>query len=113
MIVQSDDSVKETAGSIAPVDGGVNMVTYQIMECMKRLTGRTVKTYWIAEVKRELGLTAKAAWNRWQDAGAPNARPVKKRRSASALKHCSKDRICNPLGHNLASTIEDRAGERV
>ena len=48
------------------------MATYkQIVECVKRRTGRTVKTCWVAEVKRELGLTTKAAWNRGQGAGAP------------------------------------------
>ena len=58
MIVQPDGSVKETVGSIAPVVGGVSMATYkQIVECVKRCTGRTVKTCWIAEVKRELGLS--------------------------------------------------------
>ena len=72
MITQSDGSVIETAGSIAPVDGWRDMATYkQIVECVKRLTGRTVKTCWVAEVKRELGLTTKAAWNRGQGAGAP------------------------------------------
>ena len=85
MIVQPDGSVKETAGSIAPVAGGVNMATYkQIVECVKRCTGRTVKTCWIAEVKRELGLTTKAAWNRGQGAGAAPC-PA---RYKEAIRHC-------------------------
>ena len=48
------------------------MPTYQeIIECVRLETGQMVKTCWIAEVKRELGLTAKAAWNRGQGKGAP------------------------------------------
>ena len=48
------------------------MATYkQIVECVKHRTGRTVKTCWVAEVKRELGLTTRVAWNRGQGAGAP------------------------------------------
>ena len=48
------------------------MPTYkEIAECVRRSTGRTVKTCWIAEVKRELGLTMRAAPNRGQGAGAP------------------------------------------
>ena len=48
------------------------MPTYrEIIECVRRRTGRTVKTCWIAEVKRELGLTTRVAWNRGQGRGAP------------------------------------------
>ena len=75
MIVQPDGSVKETVGSIAPVVGGVSMATYkQIVECVKRCTGRTVKTCWIAEVKRELGLSTL------------RARPSTRRRSGTVSR---------------------------
>ena len=48
------------------------MPTYkEIAECVRSSTGRMVKTCWIAEVKRELGLTTRAAPNRGQGAGAP------------------------------------------
>ena len=48
------------------------MPTYkQITECVRRQTGRTVKTCWIAEVKREMGLTTRRAWNQGQGRGAP------------------------------------------
>ena len=61
------------------------MPTYkQIAECVRRRTGRTVKTCWIAEVKRELGLTARSAWNRGLGAGAPPCPP----RYKDAIQHC-------------------------
>ena len=61
------------------------MLTYkQIMECVRRRTGRTVKTCWIAEVKRELGLTARVAWNRGQGTGTPPSPP----RYKEAIRHC-------------------------
>lgn len=48
------------------------MLTYkQITECVRSKTGRTVKTCWIAEVKREMGLTARRAWNSGLGVGAP------------------------------------------
>ena len=52
------------------------MATYvQIMECVRRKTGRTVKTCWIAEVKREMGLTSRKAWNAGMGYGAPPCPP--------------------------------------
>ena len=48
------------------------MPTYkQVAECVRRRTGRTVKTCWIAEVKCELGMTRGPAHNRGQGIGAP------------------------------------------
>ena len=48
------------------------MPTYQqIAEGVRRRTGRTVRTCWIAEVKGELGLTTRVAWNRGVGRGAP------------------------------------------
>ena len=48
------------------------MLTYrQITECVRSKTGRTVKTCWIAEVKREMGLTTRRAWNSGLGVGAP------------------------------------------
>ena len=48
------------------------MPTYkQVAECVQRRIGRTVRSCWIAEVKRETGLTKNAAWNRGQGKGAP------------------------------------------
>ena len=39
------------------------MRTYrQVAECVRRRTGRTVRTCWIAEVKRELGMTNREAY---------------------------------------------------
>ena len=47
------------------------MPTYkQIIECVQLRIGRTVKTCWIAEVKREMGLTTRVAWNRGMGAGS-------------------------------------------
>ena len=43
----------------------------QVIECVRRETGRTVKTCWIAEVKRELGLPTREAWNRGKGKGSP------------------------------------------
>lgn len=61
------------------------MPTYkQIAECVRRRTGRTVKTCWIAEVKRELGLTARPAWNRGLGAGAPPCPS----RYKETIRHC-------------------------
>ena len=48
-------------------------MTYkEIIECVKGLDhrGRTVKTCWIAEVKRKLGLTKRVAWNRGRGKGS-------------------------------------------
>ena len=51
-------------------------MTYrEIQEHVKRWTGRTVKTCWIAEVKRELGLTTRKAWNSGHGIGAPACPP--------------------------------------
>ena len=48
------------------------MPTYaQIVDCVRLKTGRTVKTCWIAEVKREMGLTSRKAWNTGMGDGAP------------------------------------------
>ena len=48
------------------------MRTYrQVAECVRRRTGRTVRTCWIAEVKRELGMTNREAWNRGLGRGVP------------------------------------------
>ena len=61
------------------------MPTYkQIAECVRRRTGLTVKTCWIAEIKRELGLTTRVAWNRGQGVGSPPSPP----RSKEAIRHC-------------------------
>ena len=47
------------------------MPTYkQSTECVRRQIGQTVKTCWIAEVKREKGLTTRRAWNRGLGVGA-------------------------------------------
>ncbi|RPG31125.1 MAG: hypothetical protein CBB72_012580 [Muricauda sp. TMED12] len=41
------------------------MMTYrEIQERAKKELGRTVKTCWIADVKRELGMTSRIAYNR-------------------------------------------------
>ena len=61
------------------------MPTYkEIAACVRRRTGRTVKTCWIAEVKREMGLTTRTAWNRGQGAGAPPCPPQYK----EAIRNC-------------------------
>ena len=61
------------------------MPTYnQIAECVRRRIGRTVRTCWIAEVKRELGLTTRTAWNRGQGTGAPPCPS----RYKDAIRHC-------------------------
>ena len=43
----------------------------QIIECVQGRTCRTIKTCWIADVKRELGLTTRTAWNHGRGKGAP------------------------------------------
>ena len=61
------------------------MPTYnQIAECVRRLTGRTVRTCWIAEVKRELGLTTRTAWNRGRGTSAPPCPS----RYKKVIRHC-------------------------
>ena len=61
------------------------MPTYQqIAECVRHRTGRSVRTCWIAEVKRELGLTTRVAWNRGQGRGAPPCPDLYK----EAVRHC-------------------------
>ena len=61
--------------------------TYQqITECVLGHTGRTVRTCWVAEVKRELGLTTRVAWNRGQGRGAPPCPEPDK----EAIRHCLK-----------------------
>ena len=61
------------------------MPTYkQIAECVRRRTGRTVRTCWIAEVKRELGLTTRTAANRGQGFGATPC----PERYKEAIRHC-------------------------
>ena len=61
------------------------MPTYQqIAECVRYRTGRTVRTCWIAEVKRELGLTTQVAWNRGQGRGTPPCPHLYK----EAIRHC-------------------------
>ena len=61
------------------------MPTYQqIVECVRRRTGRTVRTCCVAEVKRELGLTTRVAWNRGHGRGAPPCPEVHK----EAIRHC-------------------------
>ena len=63
------------------------MPTYrEIIECVRRRTGRTVKTCWIAEVKRELGLTTRVAWNRGQGRGAPACPAVYKEKIRRCLE---------------------------
>ena len=89
-LLASDDgagsgTASDAAGPDAPLDGDLNMATYkQIVECVKLRTGRTVKTCWVAEVKRELGLTTRVAWNRGQGAGSPSCPP----RYKEAIRHC-------------------------
>ena len=56
----------------------------EIQECVRRQTGRTVRTCWIAEVKRELGMTRGPAPNRGQGTGAPPC-PT---RFKDAIRHC-------------------------
>ena len=53
------------------------MREYNLIEdCVKRSTGRgSVKSCWIAEVKRDLGLTKRVAWNRGKGKGAPPCPP--------------------------------------
>ena len=61
------------------------MPTYQqIVECVRRRTGRTVRTCWVAEVKRELALTTRVAWNRGHGRGAPPCPEDYK----EAIRHC-------------------------
>ena len=65
--------------------GATKVSTYrQVIECVKQKTGRTVKTCWVAEVKRELGLTTRVAPNRGQGAGAPPCPP----RYKEAIRQC-------------------------
>ena len=70
----------------------------EVAECVKRRTGKTVKTCWIAEVKRELGLTDRAAWNRGQGAGAPPCPP----RFKEAIRHCIES---NAVGEVLSERL--------
>ena len=64
---------------------GITMPTYkQIQECVQRQTGRTVKTCWIAEAKRELGFQMRKAPNRGQGIGAPPCPSHYK----EAIRHC-------------------------
>ena len=50
-----------------PDQVGVAGAFKEIVECVKVLDhrGRTVRTCWIAEVKRKLGLTTRVAWRQW------------------------------------------------
>ena len=43
----------------------------QVIAEVQRRTGRTVKTCWIAEVKNEMGLPTRPAWNRGRGQGSP------------------------------------------
>ncbi|MCY4060315.1 MAG: hypothetical protein OXG44_20230 [Gammaproteobacteria bacterium] len=47
----------------------------EITACVKRHDGRVVRSCWIAEVKRETGLTRGHAWNRGRGRGAPICPP--------------------------------------
>ena len=60
-------------------------MTYrEIQERVRRRTGQTVKTCWIAEVKRELALTTRTAWNSGRGKGAPPCPPHLK----EAIRRC-------------------------
>ena len=81
------------------------MLTYrQIVECVRSRTGRTVRTCWIAEVKRELGLTKRVAWNRGQGRRASPCPEHYK----EAIRYCltssedlSRPRDIKPLGQQV------------
>ena len=61
------------------------MPTYaQIQACVHGHIGRTVRTCWIAEVKREMGLTGRRAWNTGMGVGAPPCPP----RYKAAIRAC-------------------------
>ena len=46
------------------VSNHLDMTYKEIQECYKKQYGKTVKTCWIADVKNEMGLTNRKAYNR-------------------------------------------------
>ena len=61
----------------------------QIQTSVRSNIGISVKTCWIAEVKREMGLTRGPAPNRGQGAGAPPCPPHYK----EAIRRCIRESL--------------------